>query len=107
MQDWQQIIVSVLGGGGIIGVLFKFIDLKRTADKHGLDREETQIGRWKAIALRAEESERETREREARSRSRAWRLVSWYRAHYFLARDRLSNEDRRDLPGSPPEDYEY
>ena len=103
MQDWQQIVASAVGGGGILGILIKLFDLKRTADKHGLDREDTAIGRWKAIAG----DEREAREREVRSRAQAWRLVSWYRAHYFLARDRLSNEDRRDLPGSPPEDYEY
>lgn len=107
MQDWQLLVVSIFGSGGILAAIVKLVDLKRSHDKDELDREDTAIQRWRSIAERAEESERDTREREARSRSRAWRLVSWYRRHYFKARDRLSTEDRKDLPGSPPEDYEY
>lgn len=95
MQDWQLVVASVLGGGGIIGTVVKLVDLKRAADNDELERENTAIGRWQSITRRAERSE-----------AKAWRIVAWYRTHYYEARDRLSAEDRKDLPAGPPAELE-
>ena len=93
MQDWHLVIASIFGGGGIVAAIVKIYELKRASDGGELEREDTQIRRWKAIAVRAEAEE-----------AKAARRAAWYQQHYYLARDRLTRDQRGDLPAGPPAD---
>ena len=95
MEDWQLVVATIVGSGGVVAAIGKLYDLKRAKDNDELAHEETEIERWRTHLRREEERG-----------NRAWRLVSWYRNHYTLARDRLSTEDRLDLPPGPPVDIE-
>lgn len=95
MEDWQLIAATIFGGGGIVASIAKLYDLKKARDNDELAKEDTEISRWRAHVERAEASS-----------AKAWRLVSWYRQHYFLVRDRLPREDRKDFPPGPPADME-
>lgn len=95
MEDWQLVVASVLGSGGIVAAIGKLYDLKKARDNDELAREETEIDRWRRHLKREEERA-----------NKGWRLASWYRRHYTMARDRLDNDKRSDLPAGPPGDVE-
>ena len=95
MEDWQLVVATIVGSGGVVAAICKLYDLKRAKDNDELAREETEIERWRAHLRREEERG-----------DRAWRLVAWYRHYYTLARDRLDSDKRADLPAGPPGDVE-
>ena len=87
-----KVLMGVTGGAGIIVAFTAWLRDRR---KDRLMDEDTALARLK-----------DDYERKDRSERQAWRLVSWYRNHYILARDRLSTDNRTDLPAGPPIDLE-
>lgn len=90
-----EILKVLMGGTGGAGIIVAITAWLRDRRKDRLMDEDTALARLK-----------DDYERKDRSERRAWRLVSWYRHHYILARDRLANDNRADLPAGPPADLE-
>lgn len=91
-----EILKVLMGGTGGAGIIVALTTWLRDRRRDRLIDEDTALARLK-----------DDYERKDRSERRAWRLVSWYRNHYFLARDRLPTDSRADLPAGPPPDHEY
>lgn len=90
-----EIFKVLMGGTGGAGIIVAITAWLRDRRKDRLMDEDTALARLK-----------DDYERKDRSERHAWRLVSWYRNHYYLARDRLSTDNRTDLPAGPPADLE-
>lgn len=91
--DISQLIIAVAGGGGVTGLLVKGWQILKEHNADKLDREDTTIAKWQAIA----------EEREQEAHYMRWEL-NWYRRNYqelLLAYASLPPSDKRKFPSFP------
>lgn len=95
-MDWDpaQIIIAIAGGGTGTGLLVKLWQILKERNEGKLDREDTAIRRWQAIAEEYEEQ----------AHRMAWEL-DWYRANYAAVRAewlQIPPQDASLYPAVPP-----
>lgn len=92
--DMVQLVVAILGGGGIAGLALKLSEIIK-AHRHGeLESEATAIGRWQQLADQAREDA-----------ARMDAELRWYRLHYtrlWVAYNALPPADKEQFPTVPP-----
>lgn len=91
--DVQQLIIALAGGGGITGLLVKGWQVLKEHNTDKLNREDSTIGKWQAIA----------EEREEQAHNMRWEL-NWYRRNYqelLMEYARLPPSDKRKFPTLP------
>lgn len=94
-MDWQQLVIAILGAGGIGGVAAKISQLTREHREGRAAHEGTAIGQWQAIA----EYERARADRHAEELM--W-LRTWYPRVWAAWRMLADSDDRSFESGPPP-----
>ncbi|MGO2037022.1 MAG: hypothetical protein ACTH2U_11135 [Brevibacterium sp.] len=90
-MEWTQIVIAVVGGGGLTGLLVKLNQLIQEHKKGELDKEDTAIARFERIADDWEETARYYK-----------KDLDWYRVQYMLVREELTPEIRAKFEPEPP-----
>ena len=94
-MDWTQLIVALVGGGGVVGIAVKIPQLIKERRDGELQEEATAISTWQAIA------DKHAQEAAAVD----WEL-RWYRnayANLWAAYVQLPPPDKPGYPPAPPQ----
>ena len=92
--DIVQLIVAILGGGGVAGLALKLSEIIKAHRAGELENEASAIVRWQELADQA-------RDEAARMDAE----LRWYRAHYarlWVAYSALPPPDKEQFPTVPP-----
>ncbi|MFB9776106.1 hypothetical protein [Brevibacterium otitidis] len=94
-MDWAQLIIALVGGGGVVGIAVKIQQLIQERRAGELQEESTAIATWQAIA-----------DKHAQEAAEADWELRWYRSAYatlWAAYVTLPPPDKPGYPPAPPE----
>jgi len=80
--DVQQIVIALVGGGGITALATKLWQIVKEHGQGKLDKEDTAIARWQQIAEKAEEDAAKDKAEDEAEIAQLKIELSWYRVHY-------------------------